>query len=248
MSHVHQDLIYTSARYLSRSAIELVIAPHHLYCDSLNCFHVKYAIQQFLSTPRIVANTSPLTLTASCCRQFDTMESPNKEIHDLEISHAEHIAHLPAGGYNYDLPPRGDPALDSRKLGIDVFDAVLDQVAEDDIMAISQACLKVRSRTGLRLAGILFVMGVNQAAYGVDWVVIGNVNAYDTWHNYFGFGNTGTVLATINSLMLIGSVCGAPFLVLSDIFGRRRVNFAGNALSVIGAILQSLKLPILPAS
>lgn len=77
------------------------------------------------------------------------------------------------------------------------------------------------------------------AAYGVDWAVIGNINAYDTWHDYFGFGNTGAILATINSLMLIGSVCGAPFLVLSDVLGRRSVNFIGNAFCILGAIMQS---------
>jgi MFS family permease len=69
--------------------------------------------------------------------------------------------------------------------------------------------------------------------------VIGNINAYESWHSYFGFGNTGAILATINALMLIGSVCGAPFLVLSDVYGRRSVNFLGNALCVVAAILQS---------
>jgi len=44
------------------------------------------------------------------------------------------------------------------------------------------------------------VMGVNQAAYGVDWAVMGNINAYATWHDYFGFGDTGAILATINAL------------------------------------------------
>ena len=45
--------------------------------------------------------------------------------------------------------------------------------------------------------------------------------------------------------MLIGSVCGAPFLVLSDVYGRRSVNFAGNALTIIAAIMQS-QAPNLP--
>jgi MFS family permease len=170
------------------------------------------------------------------------MQSDDK---DLEISHAENLHHLSIGADGNDLAPRGDPTAASRKLGIDVVDAVLDRVAEDDVMAISQSCLQLRSRTGLRLVGILFVMGINQAAYGVDWAVIGNINAYDTWHDYFGFGNTGAILATINSLMLIGSVCGAPFLVLSDIFGRRSVNFAGNACSIVAAIMQS-QAPNLP--
>lgn len=166
------------------------------------------------------------------------IESPDDKIGVSDVAHQEHVPSLSQQG-NVGLPLRGDPTLDSDKLGIDVVDAVLNRMAEDDVMAISQSCLTVNSRTGLRLAGILFVMGVNQAAYGVDWAVIGNINAYDTWHNYFGFGNTGPILATINALMLIGSVCGAPFLVLSDVFGRRSVNFAGNALCVIAAIMQS---------
>jgi MFS family permease len=45
--------------------------------------------------------------------------------------------------------------------------------------------------------------------------------------------------------VLIGSVCGAPFLVLSDVYGRRSVNFAGNALTIIAAIMQS-QAPNLP--
>lgn len=39
--------------------------------------------------------------------------------------------------------------------------------------------------------------------------------------------------------MTIGSFVGAPFLVLSDVWGRRSVNFLGNALVIVGAILQS---------
>lgn len=38
--------------------------------------------------------------------------------------------------------------------------------------------------------------------------------------------------------MTIGSFCGAPFLGLSDIIGRRGVNFLGNAIVIVAAILQ----------
>lgn len=153
-----------------------------------------------------------------------TMESPEAKPQGVDFTHHEQLSHVP-----------------DDKLGppIDNVDAAVNRVVEDDTMQISRESLDLNSRTGLRLAGIIFVMGVNQAAYGVDWAVIGNVNAYETWHTYFGFGNTGATLATINALMLIGSVCGAPFLVLSDTLGRRSVNFIGNALCIVGAILQS---------
>lgn len=170
--------------------------------------------------------------------------SDDDKVRDLDINGHEEVSELrgnPSGG----LATRGDAAFIAEKQQIDIVDEVLNRVAEDDVMAISQSCLQLRSRTGLRLVGILLVMGVNQAAYGVDWAVMGNINAYDTWHNYFGFGYTGAILATINALMLIGSVCGAPFLVLSDVYGRRSVNFLGNALSIIAAIMQS-QAPNLP--
>lgn len=81
-------------------------------------------------------------------------------------------------------------------------------------------------------------MGFNQAAYGVDWGVVGGINAFDRWHNYYGFGNTGVTISTINALMQIGIFVGAPFLALSDVIGRRGVNFAGNLLTIIAAFMQ----------
>ena len=40
--------------------------------------------------------------------------------------------------------------------------------------------------------------------------------------------------------MRIGTVCGAPFLALNDKIGRRGVNFLGNALVILAAIMQGL--------
>lgn len=40
--------------------------------------------------------------------------------------------------------------------------------------------------------------------------------------------------------MTIGNFCGAPFLVLGDVIGRRGVNFAGNTIVIIAALLQGL--------
>lgn len=40
--------------------------------------------------------------------------------------------------------------------------------------------------------------------------------------------------------MTIGNFCGAPFLALGDVIGRRGVNFAGNIIVIIAALLQGL--------
>jgi hypothetical protein len=132
--------------------------------------------------------------------------SDDDKVRDLDIAdHHEDINHLrnnQSGG----LGTRGDAAFVAGKQDIDIVDEVLNRVAEDDVMAISESSLVLRSRTGLRIAGILLVMGVNQAAYGVDWAVMGNINAYATWHDYFGFGDTGAILATINALSTFNPV------------------------------------------
>lgn len=173
-------------------------------------------------------------------KQPRTMKPTTTQEHldDTKYGDAE-VAHDELANNQPDRYTRGAVVDAADKTGLDVVDIVLNRVVDDDVMAISRSCLQLKSRTGLRLLGIIFVMGVNQAAFGVDWAVIGNINAYDTWHNFFGFGNTGAILATINALMLIGGVCGAPFLVLSDVFGRRSVNFAGNFITIIAAIMQS---------
>lgn len=58
--------------------------------------------------------------------------------------------------------------------------------------------------------------------------------------DYFGFPNSGAILGTINGLMTIGNFCGAPFLALGDVIGRRGVNFAGNIIVIIAALVQGL--------
>lgn len=65
------------------------------------------------------------------------------------------------------------------------------------------------------------------------------------WHTYFGFGNTGATLGTINALMQIGSFVGAPMLALSDVIGRRGINFLGNAITIVAALMQGFA-PNLP--
>jgi MFS family permease len=79
---------------------------------------------------------------------------------------------------------------------------------------------------------------LHRAGYGIDWGTISGINSFPAWHNYFGFANSGTTLATVNALMTIGNVCGAPFLSFADIIGRRGINFVGNAIVIVAALLQ----------
>jgi len=75
---------------------------------------------------------------------------------------------------------RDDAVAEAHKLGLDVADVVANRVADDDLMAISEQCLTLKSLTGLRIAGIIMVMGINQAAYGIDWGVIGTSRLLST--------------------------------------------------------------------
>ena len=77
-----------------------------------------------------------------------------------------------------------------------------------------------------------------QAGYGVDWQVITGINNMSSWHTYFNFGSSGATYGTLNALMNIGTMCGAPFLTFSDHIGRRGINFTGNAIVIVAAILQ----------
>ncbi|TPX07914.1 uncharacterized protein E0L32_010369 [Thyridium curvatum] len=145
-----------------------------------------------------------------------------------------------------------DDVAEASKLGVAVEEVVAHRISEEDLMRVSADCLKVMSGdwriftpAGWRVFGLMFVMAVNQAGYGIDWGVIGGLNSMKLWHSYFGFGNTGAILGTINALMQIGLFCGAPFLALSDVIGRRGINFLGNAITIVAALLQGLA-PNLP--
>jgi len=147
---------------------------------------------------KVLFFTLPSSLNHQCYHNMNP--SDDDKVRDLDIvGHNEDVNHLRNNQFGA-LGTRGDAAFVAGKQDIDIVDEVLNRVAEDDVMAISESSLVLQSRTGLRIAGIMLVMGVNQAAYGVDWAVMGNINAYATWHNYFGFGDTGAILATINAL------------------------------------------------
>jgi MFS family permease len=138
-----------------------------------------------------------------------------------------------------------DDVAEARKLGIEVDEVVVNRITEEDLMRISADSLTLRSKAGLRILLILFVMGVNQAGYGVDWGVIGGINSFQRWHDYYGFSSAGVIIGTLNGLMQIGTFVGAPFLALSDVIGRRGVNFLGNAIVIVAALMQGLA-PNLP--
>ena len=119
-----------------------------------------------------------------------------------------------------------------------VEEVVVNRITENDVIKLSRDSLKFWSATGFRICLIMFVQGCNQAGYGVDWAVIGGINAFHSLHTFFGFGTSGGTFGLINALMNIGIVCGAPFLALNDVIGRRGVNFVGNFLVLLAALLQ----------
>ena len=89
--------------------------------------------------------------------------------------------------FHHDLTEEKAGALQTEEV-------VVQRITEDDLLRMSKEAMPTFwTKTGLRLCLIMFVQGCNQAGYGVDWAVIGNINAYDSWHNYFGFASSGTV-------------------------------------------------------
>ncbi|EKV05987.1 Major facilitator superfamily domain, general substrate transporter [Penicillium digitatum] len=138
-----------------------------------------------------------------------------------------------------------DAAYAKPKLGKSVDrehieEITLARVTEEDLWKLSEDSLNLRSWTGVRLGLIMFIHGCNQAGFGIDWGVISGINALDSWHDYFGFGSSGGTFGLINALMQIGIVCGAPFMGLADVIGRRGINFTGNAIVIFASLMQGL--------
>ncbi|WQF76656.1 Putative major facilitator, sugar transporter, major facilitator superfamily [Colletotrichum destructivum] len=133
-----------------------------------------------------------------------------------------------------------DDVTQASKLGLAVDEVAATRISEADMMRKSAEAFTMKSRSGLLVVGYMFVMGCNQAGYGVDWGVIGGINSNDRWHDYYGFPNAGVIISTINALMQIGGFLGAPFLSCADILGRRGINFLGNFLVIIAAIMQAM--------
>lgn len=131
-----------------------------------------------------------------------------------------------------------DVNVQAEKLGVDVSEIVAVRITEEDLIKQSRLSMTMRSGTGLRICVVMFVMGCSSAAYGVDWGVIGGINSFPLWHQYYGFSNSGPIIGTINALMQIGTFVGAPFLSLSDVWGRLPVIFVGNLLNIVAAFMQ----------
>lgn len=68
-----------------------------------------------------------------------------------------------------------DDVAEAQKLGVDVKEVVAQRINEEDLLQHSRDAINMRSSGGLRIIGIMFVMGCNQAGYGIDWGVIGYV-------------------------------------------------------------------------
>ncbi|KAJ5749969.1 hypothetical protein N7533_006997 [Penicillium manginii] len=126
-----------------------------------------------------------------------------------------------------------------------IEEVTLARLTEEDLWKLSEDSLSVWSWTGFRLGLIMFVHGCNQLTGGV----IGGINSLEAWHTYLGFGTSGSAYGLINALMSIGTVCGAPFMGLADVIGRRGINFAGNAIVIFAAIIQgcAINLPMFMA-
>ncbi|OLN83399.1 Lactose permease 13 [Colletotrichum chlorophyti] len=133
-----------------------------------------------------------------------------------------------------------DDVAEANKIGVVVDEVAATRISETDLMRKSSEALTLRSKTGLRILGYMLVMGCNQAGYGVDWGVISSINSMDRWRDFYGFESSGVIISTINALMQIGGFLGAPFLSSADALGRRGVNFLGNFLVVIAAIMQAM--------
>ncbi|TDZ61864.1 Lactose permease [Colletotrichum sidae] len=133
-----------------------------------------------------------------------------------------------------------DDVAEANKLGVAVEEVTATRITEEDVMRKSREALDLRSKTGLRIMAYMLIMGANQAGYGIDWGVISSINSFDRWHDFYGFPDAGPIVATINALMQIGAFLGAPFLSCADVLGRRGVNFLGNALVIVAAIMQAM--------
>lgn len=136
--------------------------------------------------------------------------------------------------------------VDFKHLEHNTEEVVIARLTEEDFFLLSQESLRLKSWTGFRLLVVLIIQGFNQAGYGVDWSVISGINAIKPFHSYLGVGTSGATFGTINALMLIGTFCGAPFVSLADVIGRRGVNFIGNFLVIVSAALQgfAVNLPM----
>ncbi|KAF7926829.1 uncharacterized protein EAE98_006214 [Botrytis deweyae] len=153
-------------------------------------------------------------------------------------------------GYNNKLEPVVSEGLgDFKHAEENVEEVTIARLTEEDLFLLSQESLQFKSWTSFRVFLMMFVQGCGAAGYGIDWAVISGINAFKPWHTYFGFGTSGVTYGTLNALMTIGTICGAPFMAFADIIGRRGINFAGNFIVLVASLLQafSVNMPMFMA-
>ncbi len=60
-----------------------------------------------------------------------------------------------------------------------VEEIAIARLTDEAIFELSAESLNLRSKTGLRIFGVMFVQGCIMAGYGIDWCVIGGINNFD---------------------------------------------------------------------
>ncbi|OAQ57868.1 sugar transporter (hexose transporter) [Pochonia chlamydosporia 170] len=108
-----------------------------------------------------------------------------------------------------------------------------------DLDKLSREAFSWKSRAGLRIIFCIIVQGLSTAAYGIDGSVTSGLAALPAFRSEFNVGTSGAGIAIIVSAMSIGNAAASLFQWLSDIIGRRGVTFLGNAIMVIGVVLQA---------
>ena len=67
-------------------------------------------------------------------------------------------------------------SIDAYKHDADnIEEVVIARLTEEEIFKLSEEAFSWKSMAALRIVGIMFVQGCNQAGYGVDWGVISGI-------------------------------------------------------------------------
>lgn len=78
-------------------------------------------------------------------------------------------------------------SIDAYKNDVDnIEEVVIARLTEEEIFKLSEEAFSWKSKAALRLVGVMFVQGCNQAGYGVDWGVISGIvshaeQSYGLW-------------------------------------------------------------------
>lgn len=81
-----------------------------------------------------------------------------------------------------------DALADYKTSGAHIEEVVIARLTDEAIFELSAESLTWKSKTGLRIAGVMFVQGCIMAGYGIDWQVIGGINNFDvSLHFSFNF-------------------------------------------------------------